>query len=306
MTEDTSHLEDRQTPQQVSDQIKAEAEGKETPETPAPEQKPEEKPAKTPADSKPEGDAPADKTDVEPEEKPDATLPPKPRTIYEDLKEKKKEAREAKSENETLKNQLADKDAIIADLTKKAQTAETPAEKKEVSDEIKALAEEIGATPEGIAKLTDFLTKTIRPEASPLSQEDRDALARVKESEVQREAQAQFSKEFDTFEPTLKTEFPYVSADDLAVVRKEVDRLAHTAQYHDKEIDYIYFKEKQKLAKLISPKRPSYEGGESRPAGEGEADVELSSRSTPMDAQKATEKRSTSGFEVRSSPSQSH
>lgn len=308
---DTSHLEDKQTPEMVSDQIKEEAKGKPTPENTAPEQKPEEKPAEVvppkeedkpveppKPEEKPE-DKPADKPE---DKKPEENLPPKPRTIYDDLKDKKIQVKEAKSEIELLKSQLAEKDQLITDLAEKAKSAETPAEKQEVSDDIKAIAEEIGASPEGIAKLTDFLTKSlVKPDGQQISKEDLDALKNFRQSKAQQEAQVQFAGEWNAFEPALKTEFPHVNAEDLAVVKKEVDRLAHTTQYHDKEIDYIYFKEKQKLAKLISPQRPSYEGSDNKPAPEGDVEVELSAKSSPMDVMKATSKSSGSALEIRSS-----
>jgi hypothetical protein len=295
------------TPAMLSDQIKAEAEGKETPETPktpAPEQKSEETPdVKVP----PQEETPAPVTPKSEEEsedkKPDEPLQTK-RTIYKDYKEKKVELKESKAEIDVLKTQLAEKNTEIENLKRKSEVAETPAEKQEISDEIKAIAEEIGADPEGIAKLTAFITKNVKPgETSALSAEDRATLDRVKHDDSKREATAQFTKEWNAFEPSLKKEFPHVSNEDLAVVREVVDKLAHTDQYHDKEVDYIYFKEKSKLQKFISPKRPSYEGGNSTPALEGgDAEVELSSKSTPMDAQKATQaKGGGSSLEIRSS-----
>ncbi len=310
MTEDTSHLEDRQTPEMVSNQIKAEAKENENPDKPEPEQKPEEKPAETvppKEDDKPEDapkpeDKPEDKPEEKPEDKkPDEPLQTKPRTIYDDLKDKKKEVREAKSELELAHNTIAEKDKIIADLTEKARTAETPAEKAEVEDEIAQIAEKIGADPEGIKVLTDFLTKKlVKPDGEQISKEDLDAIKNLRQSEAQRQEKEQFTAEWGKFEPALKKDFPHVKSDELEVVKAVVDKLAHSPKYADKEIDYIYFKEKATLEKLISPQRPSYEGVDHKPAPEGEADVELSSKSTPMDAQKATEHRPSTGLEIRS------
>lgn len=301
MTEDTSHLEDRQTPEMVSNQIKDEANGLPSPENPAPEQKPEEKPAEVVPPK--EDDKPADppKPEEKPEEKPDAPLQTKPRTIYDDYKDKKKEVKEKDSEIETLKAQNEEKDRLITELTDKAKNAETPAEKQEVEDEIALIAEKIGADPEGIKVLTDFLTKKlVKPEGIQISKEDLEAIQSIKQSKAQEEDKAQFTKEWNVFEPSLKTEFPHVSNDELEVIRAVVDKLAHSPKYADKEVDYIYFREKDKLQKLISPKRPSYEGSENKPTPEGDAEVELSSKSTPMDAMKATSKQPPSGLEIRS------
>lgn len=272
------------------------------------EEKPDEsdKSEEKPENKEPEGDKKPDDGDEKPEDTEDKPehLQPKPkRSIYDDLKDKKKEVKEHKSEIETLKTQLAEKDQAIADLTKKAQGAETPEEKQEVEDEIKAIAEDIGADPEGIAKLTEFLSKKlVKPAGEQISKEDLEAIKNFRQSQAQTEATQAFVKEWNEFAPSLKKEFPHVTDQDLEVVRQVVDKLAHTEKYHDKEIDYIYFKEKEKLSKLISPKRPSYEGGESRPANEsGDADVELSEKSSPLDVQNATSKTSKSSLEIRPS-----
>jgi hypothetical protein len=297
---DTSHLEDKQTPEMVSDQIKEEAKGQPSPENPAPEQKPKEKPAE---DNKPATDPkPEEKQEEKPEEKPDAPLQTKPRTIYDDYKDKKKEVKEKDSEIDVLKTQLSEKDRLIADLTEKAKLAETPAEKQEVEDEISQIAEKIGADPEGIKVLTEFLSKKlVKPVGVEISPEDLEAIKNFRESKNQQESKAQFTKEWNVFEPSLKAEFPSVSNEELEVIREVVDKLAHSPKYADKEVDYIYFKEKANLSKLISPKRPSYEGSNSdKTTPDGDTEVELSSKSTPMDAMKATSKQPSSGLEIRS------
>lgn len=302
MTEQVPHPDDsNMTPAMLSDEIKQEAEGKETPEKPAPEQEPKETPAEKQGESPKPEDKPEDTDPEEPKEKLDEPLQTKPRTIYQDLKEKKKEVKEAKSENELLKSQLAEKDQLIADLTKKAQNAETPAEKQEVEDEISEIAEKIGADPEGIKTLTEFLSKKlVKPDGVSISKEDLDAIKNLRQLESQRQAEVQFSTEWNEFEPSLKKEFPNVTNDDLSIIRKEVNKLAHTKQYHDKEIDYIYFKEKAKLSKLISPQRPSYEGSDNKITPDNGVEIEITSKSSPMDVMRATEKSSSSNLEIRS------
>lgn len=305
MTDQIPHPDDsNMTPEMLSDEIKQEAQGKETPENPEPEQKPEETPADKPEESpKPEDKPEDEKSEEKSEEKPEAPLQTKPRTIYEDLKDKKKQVREKDTEIETLKSQLAEKDSLISDLTEKAKNATTPAEKAEVEDEIAQLAEEIGADPEGIAKLTEFLTKKlVKPAGVEISPEDLEAIKNFRQSQSQQQDQAQFNNEWNTFEPTLKTDFPHVSKEELDVVKAVIDKLAHSEKYADKEVDYIYFKEKSNLQKLISPKRPSYEGGDNKPAGENnDAEVELSGKSSPMDAMKAISQPQGSSLEIRSS-----
>jgi hypothetical protein len=42
-------------------------------------------------------------------------------------------------------------------------------------------------------------------------------------------------------------------------MRKELDTLAHTTEFHDKEIDYIAFKNQDKLSSLITPHKRGLE-----------------------------------------------
>ena len=47
-----------------------------------------------------------------------------------------------------------------------------------------------------------------------------------------------------------------MSDKDKEVIKKKIQELAHTKQFHDKEVDYIIFKNKDVLSKIISPKKP--------------------------------------------------
>lgn len=268
------------------------------PTEPAP--KPAETPAPKPAD--PIEPNPADAPVVEPE--PTIT---KPRTIYQDYKDQKKETRDAKSENELLKQQVADNATVIADLTKKLEAAVTPAEKQEVSDDIKALAGELGTTPEQMAKLADFITKKVQPQpanpVSPLSDDDKAALARVRETEARLAAASAFKEELTAFAPKLKEEFPDAPDADMTAVAAEIDRLAHTPAYHDKPLAFILWENKAKLAKLVSPKRPSIgDGGNPAPKAPAPLpdDTDYSAGMTPAGLSKAASAPASSTFIRRS------
>ncbi len=244
------------------------------------------------------------KADEEAKGKSDTTI--KKRSIYDDLKDKKKEAREAKSETETVK---AERDALKAEnealkkLTESAKKAETDEDKEQVEDDIKAVAEAIGGDPKAIQTLTDFLTKRlVKNDSSEISKEDIEAVKNFNKKAVETSAKAEFAEEFKGFVPALKADFPHISDEDLASVEKELFRLAHTKNFHDKEVEYIYFKHKSILSKLVSPKRQSMEGsGNNANQGNGgKAEVELSSKSSPLDVMKAMEKPSAgSGIEIR-------
>lgn len=250
----------------------------------------------TPAEPKVE-----DPAKVEPKiEEPKEPLAPK-RSIYDDLKEKKVQVREAKEEVESMRAENARLAQELETLKQAKVDAKTPVEKQTADEEIAAFAESIGAEPEAIAGLIPILEKRLN-KGETLSKEDLDFIKQVKAEQQKSAGQIAFNNEWDGFAPSLKAEFPHVSDADLASVRKEVERLAHTPEFHDKEIDYIYFKTKNSLSKLISPKRSSIDGGGApAPVAETPVVTELSGKMSPMDVQNAIQKdkNSSSSLEVR-------
>lgn len=210
------------------------------------------------------------------------------RSIYDDYKEKKVEAKKAKEEVETLK---AERDAILAEkkrleeLFEKSKDAKTKEEKAEVADDIKSFAESIGADPDAIGKLEQFFKKRLPKEDSPVSKEDIELIKSLRAEKAKISEEIGFQKEWKEFLPSLKKDFPHISDDELANVQKEMDKLAHAKGFNDKELDYIYFKQKETLSKLVSPKKNSFESGGNARQSDEAANVKLSSGSSPMDVQ---------------------
>lgn len=280
------------SPAQAGEMMKGEGEAPkdiEPEKAPAPEEKTPEEPKEEATEKTPE-----------PEE-PKEDLPIK-RSIYQDLKEKKAEVREAKEEVESMRAENARLAQELETLKQAKADAKTTVEKQSVDDEITAFAESIGADPGAIAGLIPILEKRLN-KGETLSKEDLELIKQIKTEQQKSVGQIAFNNEWDGFVPSLKADFPHVSDADLANVKKEVARLAHSPEFHDKEMDYIYFKAKNSLSKLISPKRPSIDGGsDSVPANDTPSNVEFSGSSSPMDVQNALNKTSNgSNLEVRSS-----
>lgn len=247
-------------------------------------------------DAKKAEDDAAAKAKAEADGKSDKSI--KKRSIYDDLKDKKKEVRDAKNEADQVKAEneaLKAENEALKKLTDSAKKVETDEDKEKLDDDIKAVAEAIGGDPKAIKTLTDFLTKRlVKTGGAEISKDDIEAVRNFNKKATETTAKAEFLEEFKGFVPELKKDYPHISDGDLASVEKEIFKLAHSTKYHDKEIDYIYFKNKDILSKLISPKRPAMEGGgNNAPADGTKAVAELSSKSSPMDVMKAMEKKNT-------------
>ena len=267
--------------------------------------------ARADADAKAAEEAKAKaEADAKAEDESDKTPPVDPlqkkRSMYDDYKEKKNEAKESKAEADRLLAENKAKDAKIAELNalvEASKTAKTKEEKEDVAKDIAEFAESIGADAAAVDKLEKFLKKRLtNTEDVGITKADVEFVKKFREDQAKTQATTEFQKEWSGFVPSLKKEFPHVSDEELASVQSEVDKLAHTAKYHDKEIDYIYFKEKEKLSKLISPKQPSYEsGGGAKDSGE-KISSDLSGSSSPMDVQNAIRNdKAPQSLEIRSS-----
>lgn len=213
--------------------------------TPTEEKKPEEqKPA-------PETTEKEEESKEEPEKK-DVTNPKperKNRSIYDDLKSEREKRKETERENAELKR-----------LLEQSKVATTTEAKQEAADDLEAFAKEIGADPQAIKRMRDLFLKDFTP-----AQPDESLRKSIEEFQEWRQAnqsaiEAQhFEQEFAKATPTLKSLFPTASAEEMSAIKSELDRISHTEGWHDKELDYVAFKNQVALSVLVSPKKRGME-----------------------------------------------
>ncbi|TCU78859.1 hypothetical protein EDE08_101641 [Bradyrhizobium sp. R2.2-H] len=278
------------------------------PEAPKDEPKPEEAPA--PEDKAPEADKPEDKPEDKPADEPAPEVPlPKKRSIYDDLKDTRKEknafkdAAVAALEAQGIKLTGKETAEELQALAKKTPSdAPAPAAPSTPTDELEAYAQEHGLDAPALARLAEVLGKRIP--AAQLSEADRQELETLKGWKATKDAEEQRAaedKEVLATAPTVKTQLEIHDDAELDAVMKEIVRLSHTPEFHDKEVDYIVFRNKDALSKLVSPKKPSFEGGGSPAEAAPEVEPDFSSGKgiTPAMAEKASQGRGGSSLEIR-------
>lgn len=262
--------------------------GDKAPEGDKPEaEKPEGDKPETGKDPAPEGDQPKDEPEkAEPEIN-------KPRSIYE-AKQAEKERRKAaevrvkelEEENARLRGDNPPKDAPKPELEK-------PADKP--VDELEAFAKEQGVDPATIKRLAEILAKSI-PQAD-LTKEERQQLAELKtwqQGKLQEEQRATEDRAIMDQSKAVREQMKglgfeiHVDAE-LEAIMAEVVKLAHTERFADKEVDYIVYANREALSKLVSPKKPSFEGGADAAPNAEPSEVTFSGKMTPAAAQKAVE-----------------
>jgi hypothetical protein len=280
------------------------------PDAPKDEPKPEEAPA--PEDKAPEADKPEDKPEDKPADPdaPEVPLPKKPRSIYDDLKDEKQDKAILKSvviaaleaQGVTLKgNETAEELQALAKKTPSDAPAPKPASPSAPTDELEAYAQEHGLDAPALARLAEVIAKRI-PQ-SQLSAEEKQQLTELTDYKAKKDAEEQRAaedREVLATAPTIKTQLDIHDDAELDSVMKEVVRLSHTPEFHDKEVDYIVWKNKEKLSKLVSPKKPSFESGGSPAEAGAETEPDFSSGKgiTPAMAEKASQGRGGSSLEI--------
>jgi len=182
----------------------------------------------------------------------------KRKSIYKEYKETKKELREART--------------LLAELSEKVNTissASTNQEKAEAEDELSKFATEIGADPEAIKKMRDIILKD-----SSKNSIDPEVLKRLNEVDAINKTllrEKHFNTEFNKVAPAVKEFFPGIAENELDGVKAKLLELSDKSEWQGKDLDYILFKNKDTLAKSVTPKK---KGMESR--NRSDATVEVS------------------------------
>lgn len=216
-------------------------------------------------------------SEIEPE--PTAEPVARKRSIYQDLKDKKNEVRTERELREAAERERDE-------LKTKLAEAETPREKEEALDDIAAFAKDIDADPDALRRMKQVFLK----DAQTLSPELAAQLKEFQEFQSQnREAidKVQFDKEFEQATPSIRTLLGEVTADETVAIRTKLNELAHSEQYHDKELDYIAFKNQDVLKALVSPKKRGLE-----PKGRTESSQITTDFNPNADLSKMSEKES--------------
>jgi hypothetical protein len=247
--------------------------------------------------------------EVEPETPETPEVPLKKRSIYDDLKDTRKEknafkdaavaALEAQGVTLTGKETAEELQALAK---KTPSDAPAPAAPSAPTDELEAYAQEHGLDAPALARLAEVIGKRIP--AAQLSEADRQELETLKGWKATKDAEEQRTaedKDVLATAPAVKTQLEIHDDAELDTVMKEIVRLSHTAEFHDKEVDYIVWKKKDALSKLVSPKKPSFESGGNRSEAAPEAETDFSAGKgiTPAMAQKASHEKRGSALEIR-------
>lgn len=213
--------------------------------------------ADKPEDKKRDSDE-SDKGDQEDPQKPLETQPKeRKRSIYDDLKDKKHDLRE---EREAREKAERERDELRTRLNALSE-ADSPIEKKTASSDLLEYAIEKGADPELVQRIVDASSNAAKAQIDPETLKDLAELKAWKAENTQVIEKQLFAKEFAEAIPKLQSLFPNATSEEFDAMKERLDVLSHTREMHDKELDYVAFKHRDELSKLISPHKKGMETG---------------------------------------------
>lgn len=227
--------------------------------TPDPKVETEDKPKEDPKDEP----KPKVETDVKPDAKGEhlQTTPKedRKRSIYEEYKDKKSEL---KTEKELREKAERERDELQQKL-ENFNRAGNSSDRQDAKDEIDAFLETHKEWDKGaINDLLNIARKGIKPELDESFKRDIEEFRTWKSQNAMVVEKQLFDEEFKAVAPSLKEYFPNASSEDMEAIKKELDVISHKEGWHDKSLDYVVFKNKDKLSSLVSPKKRGMESND--------------------------------------------
>lgn len=224
---------------EAAEKVKAEAEAKAAEEKAAADTKASEDKAKADADAKATADAAAAGEGGKAPSRPERYIP------IQQYTDEKRGWRESEAQ---YKARIADLEKIAGG---KADTAKN-------EDAIRKYAEKNGITAdearEQVSSLREALGIEDRPAPKPeerLTPEEKERLAKADEIAAQEHFNTEFAA--DAL-PELKKHFPNATAEQLEKAKAELSKLACTAPFLDKSLDFVVYKSQAALTSLFKPK----------------------------------------------------
>lgn len=193
------------------------------------------------------------------------------RSIYKEFKDQKFKARTekeradvAEKERDELQQKLdtlsqAKKDGDPTDLAEK---------------DLLNYAAEVEANPELVKRIIAYTKKNAPAEIPEELRSDLNEFKTWKNDQKKATESQAFEQEFSASLPSIKEFFPTANDTELSAIKKELDTISHTKDWHDKSLKYIAFEHKVQLSALITPRKRGMESRERKDAGEVTTDFD--------------------------------
>jgi hypothetical protein len=176
----------------------------------------------------------------------------------------------------------------------KSKPNETTTENLE--EEVKKLAAELQFDEAKTRRIIEVARKGIEPltaDDKKLLEEYRADKEARQAKDAEREQDEIFTTEWNEVLPSIKTQYPNATDEQLQAAKDALDELSHSEKYHEMDMDYILFKEKESLGKILfSPKQSTFESPRNAPLDDTSDEwPEITANMTPNQILAAEKKR---------------
>lgn len=201
-----------------------------------------------------------EETKVETEEPKSEPLKDQPkeqrkRSIYDEYKDRKAELKTEKELRETAERERDELSRKLEDATRAKGTENAD----DAEEDAMAYAKKVGADPDLVKRIIEDARKGLEHKPDEALQKDLADFKQWKVANAKTIEQSMFNDEFEKVLPSLKQQYPTASAEEMSAIKKELDAISHTKDWHDKDLDYVAFKNADKLSALVSPKKRGME-----------------------------------------------
>ena len=157
-------------------------------------------------------------------------------------------------------SQLKELRAELAEFKKSATTSEKSVVST-IDSAVQEIANKRNLDPEGLAEILDAAEQKVmkKLEADGLLKKDLapdiieklKVLDKIQEEQKMKAEQIRDEQEWISILPDLQKQYPNAPANLLADAKKLMLEMAHTKAFHDKELDYVLYKNKEKFDSLL-------------------------------------------------------
>lgn len=181
------------------------------------------------------------------------------RSIYTEFKSKKKDLKEEKERSGALEKERDE----LASKLKVLEEAGTTEEKEDAAGDVEAfLAKHKDWNKEAIEDFIKMARKDQKVEIPDEIKQDLKEFKEWKANNAEEVEKNQFEGNFKVVAPSIKKDFPTATEKEIESIKSRLNELYHTKGWNDKDLDYIVFKHKDELSKLVSPKKKGLEGND--------------------------------------------
>ena len=221
-----------------------------------------------------------------------------------DVKEEVKAEDNRPARSERLSRALFTQIKELRDEIKSLKSSPAKEEAKQVIDKLTDIASRRQLDAEGLKEIGEAIREQVFNELEKSGKFNKDLPTEITEKlklldtiQADRKVQEEvlhFEKEWQSLTPELQKQYPNAKATELSEAKKLLDELGHSKEFHDKDLDYVVYKNRSKFDALLKVAKNTKSGETTSKQIEDyndDEDIDLDPENMTPDKMKAYQKR---------------